>query len=51
MEEVIQYVTAIISAASIIAAVTPSKKDNAIIAKIRTVIELLALNILNAKGK
>ena len=52
------YVTAIISAASIIAAVTPTPKDDeavskakAYVAKAYKLIDFLALNILKAKDK
>ena len=52
------YITAIISAASIIAAVTPTPKDDeavstakSYVAKAYKLIDFLALNILRAKDK
>lgn len=45
------YATAIISAASIIAAVTPTPKDDNIIAKIYRLLDLAAINIGKAKEK
>ena len=51
METVISYLTAIISAASIIAAVTPTPKDDSFIAKIYRLVDLLAINIGKAKDK
>ena len=45
------YATAIISAASIIAAVTPTPKDDNIIAKIYRLLDLAAINIGKAKDK
>jgi len=47
--EVLFAITAVISAASAIAALTPTPKDDLVIAKIRKFINLLALNIGNAK--
>jgi len=51
METIISYVTAIISAASIIAAVTPTPKDDSLVAKVYAIIDLLAVNIGKAKDK
>lgn len=51
MEYVISIVTAVISAASIIAAVTPTPKDDSVIAKIYRAIDLLAVNVGKAKDK
>ena len=51
METIISYVTAIISAASIIAAITPTPKDDSFIAKVYDIIDLLAVNIGKAKDK
>lgn len=48
---IFNYATAIISAASIIAAVTPTPKDDNIIAKIYRLLDLAALNIGRAKDK
>ena len=51
METIISYATAIISACSIIAAVTPTQKDDNFIGKLYRIIDLLALNIGKAKDK
>ena len=48
---IFNYATAIISAASIIAAVTPTPKDDNIIAKIYRLLDLAAINIGRAKDK
>lgn len=50
-ESVLVAVTSVIAAASAIAALTPTPKDDAILSKIRGLIDLLALNVLNAKKK
>lgn len=42
--------TGTISACAAIAALTPSKKDDSFFAKIRKVVDLLALNVRNAKN-
>ena len=42
-------VTAVIAAASAIAALTPTPKDDGFIKKIYKVIDFLALNVFNAK--
>jgi|TARA_R110000803_G_C11711977_1_gene287052 hypothetical protein len=51
MADLIMWVTAIVTIASIIAASTPTPKDDAWIGKIYKFIDLLALNILKAKDK
>ena len=48
---IFNYATAIISAASIIAAVTPTPKDDNSIAKIYRLLDLAAINIGKAKDK
>jgi hypothetical protein len=48
-EELFGVVTAIIAAASAIAALTPTPKDDTIIGKAYKVIDWLALNVFNAK--
>ena len=45
METVITYITAIVAAASVIANVTPSMRDNEILAKIDDFIQKLAINL------
>lgn len=49
METIFIIITSIISIASAVAALTPTSVDDNIIAKIRKVVEILALNIGNAK--
>ena len=48
-EELFGVITAIIAAASAIAALTPTPKDDTIIGKAYKVIDWLALNVFNAK--
>ena len=51
ISNMVMWVTAIVTASSIIAAVTPTPKDEAWIGKLYKFIDLLALNILKAKDK
>ena len=48
-EELFGVVTAIIAAASAIAALTPTPKDDTFVGKAYKVIDWLALNVFNAK--
>lgn len=48
---IIAWVTAIISIASVVAAVTPTPKDDVWIGKLYKLIDLLALNIGKAKDR
>ena len=50
-EGVLHAVTAVIAAASAIAALTPTPKDNWLLRKIATIVDFLALNIVNRKPK
>ena len=50
-EGIIQAITAVIAAASAIAALTPTPKDEGVIRKISRIIDLLALNVGKAKDK
>jgi hypothetical protein len=50
-EELFGVLTAIIAAASAIAALTPTPKDDTIIGKAYKVIDWLALNVFRAKDK
>lgn len=50
-DAVLATVTAVIAAASAVAALTPTPKDDAIIAKLYKVIDVLALNVGKAKDK
>lgn len=48
---IFNILTAVIAAASAIAIVTPSEADNKIVAKLRSIINFLALNFGNAAPK
>lgn len=50
-EGLFAVVTTIIAAASAIAALTPTPKDDTLIGKAYRVIDWLALNVINAKSK
>ena len=50
-EELFGVITAIIAAASAIAALTPTPKDDTIIGKAYKIIDWLALNVFRAKDK
>lgn len=49
MEEIIGWITAIIAAASVLANVTPSTRDNEWLAKVDDFIQKLALNLRKDK--
>lgn len=49
--ELLQAIAYLIAAASVITALTPTPKDNQLLAKIRKVLEALGLNVGNAKPK
>jgi hypothetical protein len=51
MAELIMWVTAIVTCSSIIAAITPTPKDDEWIGKFYKFIDMLALNIGKAKEK
>jgi len=51
MEHIIDTITAIIAIASIIAAVTPSPKDNEWLEKAMKFVNLLAVNVGSATNK
>ena len=51
MEHIIDIITAIISICSIIAAVTPTPKDNVWLEKAMKFVNLLAVNVGNATNK
>ena len=51
MVELIMWVTTIVTVASLIAASTPTPKDDAWIGKLYKFVDLLALNIGKAKEK
>ena len=50
-EQLLGVVTAVIAAASAIAALTPTPKDDTFIGKAYKVIDWLALNVFKAKDK
>lgn len=49
-DNILFAITAVISAASAVAALTPTPKDDALVAKIRGLVDVLALNVGNAKN-
>jgi hypothetical protein len=50
-EQILAIVGGISLTASAIAAMTPNKTDNKVMAAIRKLVDLLALNVRNAKNK
>ncbi len=48
---IISVVTAVVTVSSIIAAITPTPKDDVWIGKLYKLIDALALNIMKAKNK
>ena len=51
IEQVINVTTHVIAIASIVAAVTPTPSDNAVLIVVRKVLDYLALNVGGAKNK
>tara|TARA_R100000234_G_scaffold118796_2_gene100041 strand:- start:202 stop:375 length:174 start_codon:yes stop_codon:yes gene_type:complete len=49
--DIISVVTAVVTVSSIIAAITPTPKDDVWIGKLYKLIDALALNIMKAKNK
>tara|TARA_R110000744_G_scaffold9719_1_gene30937 strand:+ start:153 stop:320 length:168 start_codon:yes stop_codon:yes gene_type:complete len=49
--DIINIITAVIASASAIAALTPTKKDDIFLSKIKPFIDIIALNFGNAKSK
>ncbi len=49
METIITYITAIVAAASVIANVTPSMRDNEFLAKLDDFVQKLAINLRKDK--
>ncbi len=47
--EILDIATKVVTAASAVAAVTPTTKDDGILAKLKYIINFFALNVLNAK--
>ena len=50
-DDIFNIVTAIIAAASVIAAVTPTPKDDSILSTVKAVVNVLAIHVKNAKPK
>lgn len=51
LQDIIAIVTAVITLASTIAAVTPTPKDDVWVSRLYMVVDLLALNVGKAKDK
>jgi hypothetical protein len=51
LDDIWVIITSVIAVASAIAAITPNEKDNVWVAKIKAVVDVLALNIFKAKSK
>tara|TARA_R110000787_G_scaffold122479_2_gene233348 strand:+ start:277 stop:435 length:159 start_codon:yes stop_codon:yes gene_type:complete len=49
--DIIMWVTAIVTISSLVAASTPTPKDDIWIGKLYKVIDMLALNVMKAKDK
>tara|TARA_R110000824_G_scaffold96455_2_gene230980 strand:- start:974 stop:1135 length:162 start_codon:yes stop_codon:yes gene_type:complete len=47
--EIINIITALVASCSAIAAVTPTPKDNSMVAKAYKIVDLLAINVGKAK--
>lgn len=50
-DELTVAIASVIAAASAVSALTPTPKDDAFFAKVKKVVDVLALNIANAKNK
>jgi hypothetical protein len=50
-EGILQAVTAVIAAASAIAALTPTPRDDGLLRRLASLIDVLALNVFRAKDK
>ena len=50
-DNIFTILTSIIATASVIAALTPTPKDDSWLAKARAVVDFLAINVKNAKPK
>ena len=49
LTDILAAITSIIAGASALSAITPSKKDDVVINKIKSVLDICALNVGNAK--
>ena len=50
-EELFTVLTTIVAAASAIAALTPTPKDDTLVGKVYKIVDWLALNVMKAKDK
>ena len=50
-EAIVNIATSVVAAASLIAALTPGEADNRIVSTVRKIVDLLALNVGNAKNE
>ena len=51
IDDIVSIVTTVIALASVIAAVTPTPKDDDLIKKLYKILDLLAINVGKAKDK
>lgn len=51
LQAVLLIVTGLVTIASGIAAITPNKSDDTLVAKLRNLVNIVALNVGNAKSK
>jgi hypothetical protein len=49
--QILQYAAYVIAAAAAVAAMTPNTWDNAVVKGLRTILDLAALNVGNAKNE
>ena len=49
LETIFIFITSVVSSASAVAALTPTTVDDGIVSKVRKVVDVLALNVGNAK--
>ena len=50
-EDMLQVATSVVAAAALLTAVTPNKWDNVVVKILRQVLNVLALNVANAKNE
>jgi uroporphyrinogen-III synthase len=51
LDDIWVIITSVVAVASAVAAITPNDKDNAWVAKIKAIVDVLALNVFKAKTK
>ena len=49
LNDIIGAITSIIAGASVLSALTPTKKDDSVLNKIKSLLDIFALNVGNAK--